>query len=120
MRKVRLTLLSVSLLAACGNGGIGMVESPAWHMTASSAEKKKYYTEQCLEFGFKENTPEMAQCLQIQSNSSKSRASSKMDSALSDYNRSMAEASRRHQDRIMSPSSIRCRTYGAYTNCNAY
>lgn len=80
-------LPALLIVAACGHGGIGLVGSPAWHMTASAEDKKRYYTEECIGFGFKANTPEMARCIQRQSNESRSRASASMDSALSDYSR---------------------------------
>lgn len=89
MKKV-ISILFTLALGACGNGGIGLTGSPAWHLTASAEDKKRYYTKECIGFGFKTNTPEMARCIQRQSNESRSRASASMNSALSNYNNSIS------------------------------
>ena len=93
MKNTLKSLMFCSVVTACGNGGIGLTGSPAWHMTASAEDKKKYYTSECLGFGYKANTPEMAECIQRQSNQSRSRASASMNSALSDINRASSAAS---------------------------
>lgn len=108
------------VLTSCGYGGIGAIESPAWHATASVADKKRYYTDQCLAFGFEENTTEMAKCIQTQSNTSRSRSKSTLNSAFDDYNRRRSEAYQRSVDRLLAPDTVRCRTSGRYTRCNAY
>ena len=94
MKNFMITLALPIVLTSCGYGGIGAIESPAWHATASVADKKRYYTDQCLAFGFEENTTEMAKCIQTQSNTSRSRSKSALNSAFDDYNRRGSEASR--------------------------
>ena len=69
------------ILQSCGgnNGaGFGRVESPMWHSTASAEVKRSYFRSQCLDFGFTDKTPEMAQCLQTQMNTSRAAARQRM------------------------------------------
>ena len=98
-------------LASCNSGrGIGQYESPAWHSTASMEEKSKYFKEQCLGFGFKDNTTAMSKCIQTQMNESRSGARSKM-----------RDASRNYRNSYSSSSSMSCisNSVGSstYTNC---
>lgn len=71
----RVVLLGALLaLAGCQNGGIGMAESPAWFMTATPEEQARYFSKRCTTYGFKPGTPDMAQCVMIEANSSRSGA----------------------------------------------
>jgi hypothetical protein len=84
-------VFALIFVSACSSGGgIGMTESMAWHQTTPNKAKVAYFKEQCFEFGFKENTPEIKQCIQNQMNLSRSGASQGMAKALSkvsdDYN----------------------------------
>ena len=99
-------------LASCNSGrGIGQYESPAWHMSASLEERTKYFKEQCLGFGFKDNTTAMSKCIQTQMNESRSGARSKMRDASRNYRSSYSSSS----------SSMSCisNSVGSstYTNC---
>jgi hypothetical protein len=52
---------------------MGQVGSPAWFRSASPATKLKYFNGVCRAYGFTENTPQMAQCIQNETNAIKSR-----------------------------------------------
>jgi hypothetical protein len=100
-------------LSGCGGtgSGVGMKESPLWHMSASAEEKLKYFTQQCLGFGFKINTPEMAQCIQNQSNQSRSNASATID-RLAQQERDMLNRNR--------VRTTNCNSWGRQINCTTY
>ena len=75
-----LILILASLLAGCATGVdgetvMGKVGSPAWFNSASPATKLKYFGGVCRAYGFTENTPQMAQCIQNETNALKSRQS---------------------------------------------
>lgn len=112
MRKLLvLGFVSVGLLAGCGDigEGIGLKESPAWHGTASAAVKQKHFQDQCLGFGFKLNTPELAQCIQNQTNLSRAAASK----SLSD----LAEQNRQRRARLSELNTRRAINRNTTTNC---
>ncbi len=44
-------------------GNLGREESPFWHKRTSISEKMSYFKPKCKTYGFKENTPEMRQCI---------------------------------------------------------
>lgn len=72
------TLTLTSILAGCTTGVdgetvMGKVGSPAWFDSASPATKFKYFSGVCRAYGFIENTPQMAQCIQNETNALKSR-----------------------------------------------
>jgi hypothetical protein len=110
-----IAILSVFALALSGCGGsgsgVGMSESPLWHMTASADQKLEYFKQQCRGFGFKDNTPEMAQCIQNQTNQSRSNASAKMDR----FARQQQQLNR--QNRIRTTN---CNQWGRQINCTTY
>ena len=101
-----LPLLGMLCLTLAGAGGcstgssgeqvIGRPGSPLWFGTASMATKTTYYKQACFAYGFKDGTPEMAQCLQTEMQSGKSSAQDRIDS----MNR-----------------SVTCTTYGNRTTC---
>lgn len=102
MFRSAIVFFSLSALAGCGPEGMGRVESPVWHNTASIEVKAAYFKEQCLQFGFTDGTAEMAQCIQNQMNSSQSDARARM-AAVQSYQNSTRQ--------------INCRTYGNRTTC---
>ncbi|MCS5623741.1 MAG: hypothetical protein NZ735_07275 [Candidatus Marinimicrobia bacterium] len=64
------TLFIALFLTGCAGGGIGLNESPMWHLTASPESKIEYFRKLCLGFGEKPNTPELNQCIKTESRSS--------------------------------------------------
>ena len=90
--------IAVSIISGCVSTGsrgeqvLGMPGSPLWFRTATMQTRIDYYKPGCLAYGFKDGTPEMAQCLQSAMQSKQS-----------------ANSSRR--------KPISCTTYGNRTNC---
>ena len=110
--KIIILIFTAFVLASCNSGkGYGSYESPVWHKTASSAEKMKYFKQQCVSFGFKENTSEMAKCIQDQTNASVAGARKIMSDTSRNLNRNIRASNR----------SIDCTTNymgsSAYTSC---
>ena len=93
--------LALAVVGGCSTGRsgeqvIGMPGSPLWFSSASMATKTHYYKRSCFAYGFKDGTPEMAQCLQTEMQSGKSSA----------------------RDRVNSMNqSVTCTTYGNRTTC---
>ena len=101
-------LVSAGLLAGCGGGtgsGVGRAESPMWHMTASAEQKLEYFKSQCRGFGFKDGTPEMAQCVQNQTNQSRGSASRQWSNAM---------------ESMKGPKTTRCSRIGNTVNCSQW
>lgn len=96
-------------LAGCQNGGIGMAESPAWFATATPEQQMAYFSKRCAAYGFKAGSTEMAQCLMIESRSS--RNSANIRGAIA--NQSFANSQ---------PRSVttRCNKFGNSVTCNSY
>lgn len=113
MRKVAIVSVCALVLSGCGGtgSGVGMKESPIWHMSASAEEKLNYFTQQCLGFGFKKNTPEMAQCIQNQSNQSRGNASAKMGRI------AQQQQQWNNQNRVRTTN---CNSWGRQINCTTY
>ena len=63
------------LLTGCT---IGMKESPAWHQTASSAEKAAYFKDLCLSYGLSDGSDELKTCMVEEQRESRSAARAKM------------------------------------------
>ena len=62
-----LFILAALSLAGCDSGSvIDRSESPRSHKSANTKTAVEYFEGQCLEFGFKHNTPGIAQCIQNQ------------------------------------------------------
>jgi hypothetical protein len=120
MSKIVLGLVAITLLAGCNStgSGIGMAESPLWHMSATKEDKLQYFTNQCLEFGFKYNTPEMAQCIQNQTNQSRRSANADFSRALDNFNAN----NQRMLDNAAAnrPVQTNCRRWGNQVNCTSY
>jgi hypothetical protein len=98
---VGMLCLALATLSGCSTGRsgeqvIGRPGSPLWFSSASMATKTHYYKQSCFAYGFKDGTPEMAQCLQTEMQSGKSSA----------------------RDRVNSMNrSVTCTTYGNRTTC---
>jgi len=84
--KLIIPTVALALAAAtsgCSTGVLGeqVVGSPGslmWFSTASTATQINYFKGNCLGYGFTPGTPQMAQCLQTEITSSKSRATSRL------------------------------------------
>ena len=61
-------------------GNLGKEESPFWHSRTSTSEKMSYFQPKCKTYGFKENTPEMRQCIVNEIRISEKSARDKMNS----------------------------------------
>jgi hypothetical protein len=117
MRKLLVMgFISTGLLTGCGGSGngYGFKESPLWHSTASAKVKQKYFQDQCLGFGFKLNTPEMAQCIQNQTNQSRSEARKGMADAFEQQARAQQAALSRQTTTNCNPNG-----FGGF-RCNSY
>ena len=98
---IKFTFLASLLISGCSaDGKLGREGSPAWHNRTSTAEKVKYFTPTCLEYGFEKGSPEFKQCVVDEIRISKNNANATM--------RSINSANR----------SVTCRTYGNTTRCN--
>ena len=111
------SVIIVMTLAGCGSGngsGIGTQGSPLWHMTATSEAKTAAYRRTCISYGFASGTPQMAQCIQTESNNSKAMA----NKALDNFNRQNNERLRSSRNNSMNCTS-RSNGYGTVrTSCN--
>jgi hypothetical protein len=96
------------ILSGCQTGGVGMVGSPLWQVTATSEDKLRVFTNACLSYGFQRGTPEMAQCVQNESNGAKSSASR----SLNNFNQN--NTNMLNQNRVLNTT---CRSYGVNTRC---
>ena len=98
---IGLLCLALAAVSGCSTGRLGeqvlgRPGSPLWFKSASMATKTHYYKQACFAYGFKDGTPEMAQCLQTE-----------MQSGLSSA-----------RDRVKSMNrSVTCTTYGNRTTC---
>ena len=112
MYKYLFSVVASTILVSCGgSGGVGMSESPLWHMTASAEEKLTYFKNQCLDFGFKDGSPELAQCIQNQTNQSRSAAGNKMDQI------ARQQQQWNNQNRVRTTN---CSRWGRQINCTTY
>tara|TARA_B100000497_G_C7474894_1_gene292148 strand:- start:50 stop:253 length:204 start_codon:yes stop_codon:yes gene_type:complete len=66
MKNLSFILAALSLTGCNSGSGIDISESPMSHKAANTKTAVEYFEGQCLEFGFKHNTPGMAQCIQNQ------------------------------------------------------
>jgi len=99
MKRYGLISVLALVLSGCGSDGrIGMDESPVWHKRTSTADKVKYFTPTCLEYGFERGTAEFKQCIADEIRISKSDASDQMD-------------------RVLANRPLTCNTYGRTTQC---
>ena len=91
------------LLAGCQTGGIGRPGSPAWQLSATPDDKNRYYTQECISYGFALGTPQMAQCKMQIAQNLRDGARERMQT-LSDNSRPRP--------------TITCRTFGNTTTCS--
>ena len=94
-----------------GENVFGREGSLFWFKTASTATQVSYFQDICRNYGFKEQTVEMAQCIQNESNSAKARALKRN----SDYE--MEETIKR-EVRRNSDKTITCNQVGKTMICN--
>jgi len=108
MKKIAL-IAGLMALAGCQNGGIGMAESPAWFATATPEQQMAYFSKRCAAYGFKLGTNEMAQCLMLETRSSRNNASTRAALA----SQAMANSQPRNV-------TTRCNKFGNSITCNSY
>ena len=81
-----LAVIVAGLMAGCAeDGGAGREGSPVWFMRTSAAEQAAYFQSVCVSYGFKPNTPEMAQCMQTEALNARNSASSRMQAVSNSY-----------------------------------
>ncbi len=95
-------LATCAWISGCASGGVGLVESPMWHATASTEDKVAHFRKECEAYGYKAGTPEMTQCIQTGMRSSKADAAARMQ----------AIGNATNQNR-----PVTCTTYGNRTTC---
>ena len=85
--KIILAVLpTILLVQGCSTGVsgetvIGRPGSPAWFRSANMPTQISYFTNKCRNYGFKDSTNEMAQCIQKESNEAKSLAITRLKNA---------------------------------------
>ena len=99
-------LLCSPLLAACQTGGVGMVGSPLWQITASEEDKVRVFVNRCASYGFKEKTAEMAQCVASERRAASDSAARRLDS----FNRNTS----------LNSTTTTCSRLGNTINCNTW
>ena len=82
MRFLIFIMIIPIIVSGCNSGGIGSAESPAWHMTATAEQKSAYFRQQCLDFGYLPNTPQLTQCIQYQTNQSRQSANEMLSATM--------------------------------------
>lgn len=106
MRLYAIPLFAIAL-AGCQTGGIGRPGSPAWQLSTTEEQKLAYFRSTCEAYGFKEGTPQMAQCMQNEASSTRAAASQRAAS-LQAYNT------------MSRPKTVTCNTFGNITRCNSF
>jgi len=106
--KLSLLVLPIILILQSCSPSIG---SSAWHQRASSLDLTNYYKEMCLGFGYKSDTPELAQCIQTETKVGMDRA----DAQWSQMIDSLQKMDRPRKKRI----NTNCNSYGNSTNCTS-
>jgi|LauGreSBDMM110SN_4_FD.fasta_scaffold397503_1 hypothetical protein len=103
----------VSLVALSGcdssTGAIGRPGSPAWNMSTTSSERSEYYRAQCVGYGFRDGTQEMAQCVQIEASNVQAVGAARSSAALSAMSTYPA-----------APKTTNCRQMGTTISCTTY
>jgi len=104
-------LLGVIPLSGCSTGAtgesvVGMPGSAFWFKTASQPTIIAYFKRSCLSYGYKDGTPNMAQCLQAEIGDARQRASDRMKNATTYKAPTMR--------------TISCYNYGTITQCNSW
>ena len=89
-------------------------ESPIWHWTSSDDEKTEYFEEICEAYGYKYNTPAMAQCVTLEKRSSSSAAADKFARGMQNMQNNM---NNRFND---APVTTNCQRWGSGINCTSY
>jgi hypothetical protein len=116
MKNIILLIGVATLLQGCGTTGvngenvIGRPGSPLWFGTASRATINAHYKENCRDYGFKDGTPEMAQCMQTELRTGRQGSSDRFTNALNKFNDSMKPA-----------PTVRtnCTSWGRTINCTS-
>jgi hypothetical protein len=108
--KIVLSLLilpMILLLQSCSP----TVGSAAWHQRANNVDLTNYYTEMCLGFGYKSETPELRQCVQTETRLGLDRA----DAQWSQMIDSLQKMDRPRKKRI----NTNCTTWGNDIDCTS-
>ena len=105
---LKLIILPIILLVQGCSPSIG---SAAWHQRATNQDLINYYSEICLGFGYKSETPELRQCIQTETRNGIDRA----DAQWSQMIDSLQKMDRPRKKRI----NTNCNTYGNSTNCTS-
>jgi hypothetical protein len=108
-------ILAIGALAAltgCATGiqgetVVGGAGSPMWFMTASRPTQLAFFKRVCSDYGIKDETMAMTQCLQTEMRSARQRA----HEAAMDMGKSSTTAM---------PKTIQCHRMGAYVNCTEF
>ncbi|MDB4842025.1 hypothetical protein OAH73_05600 [Planktomarina sp.] len=81
-KKITISItVAAFLLSACDSAGkLGVEGSPAWWSRASASQKQQYVKPTCLDYGIKDGTPQMQQCIITEMRSLKGRLDDKMSS----------------------------------------
>ena len=85
--------------------------SAAWHQRATNQDLINYYTEMCLGFGYKSETPELRQCVQTETRLGIDRA----DVQWSQMIDSLQKMDRPRKKRI----NTNCTTWGNDIDCTS-
>lgn len=114
----RAVVLSLLLVTACtganGDKYVGAPGSPAWFATASMDTKMAYFGQQCAGYGYRQGTPEMAQCIASETRDARSDARARMAAAGAQMQAASQPQPRR------APTMTNCHMVGNVVNCMSY
>ena len=81
IRKLALLTLTAFTLGCAEDGGLGVEGSPIWFSRTSAAEQAAYFGRICAGYGFRQGTPEMAQCIANESRAARADGAERMRAA---------------------------------------
>jgi hypothetical protein len=108
MKKLLLVALSGLMFGCAADGGMGVEGSPIWFMRTTPAQQAAYFGQVCAGYGYAANTPEMSQCIAMESREARAQGAANMRAA----NANM---------QLNRPRSTTCnRTIGGNYNCTTW
>jgi len=120
-------LVATIFISGCGGTGVTGEQyidrqgSQAWFSTASPQTIAAYYEKNCLAYGYKPGTKDMAGCIENSANVGRQSA----DARAASFNRGLANASVVYQQNaainaMNRPRITNCNRFGAGVTCTTY
>ncbi len=114
---------SLIVLASCEqnpDGSFGQIGGETWYETSSPEAKAAYFSRVCAGYGFKPDTPQLAQCVAQEARQARQTYQANLAMAATAFTAPQLSVQPMGRFGVSTPTTTNCQRVGNMLNCTSY